>query len=428
MYIQPCTTLNSSSSIVSADSVIANQITRLFPSIETTSPISLLGRVKKVLIEFCGNIGMSTFLLISPLFLTHIVYKRNECFEYLVKHGHSFISSLFIRELSSRLSFCSHDGRSLLNIAAETGNISALNILSRVSDWSQLSIREEHISSFTANRDPIEFLYTSVMAEEDFSLAIHIAAKNGHLDVVKYLVDHGFDSATLDEEGRSALHWAANNGHAETVEFLCRQEGIDLNHANLNSDTALMMAANNGHAETVEFLCGQEGIDINQANQAGNTALILAANNGHAETVDFLCGQEGIDLNHANQYGNTALMMAAYEGHRATVELLCGQTGIDVNHATQRGITALMMAAARGHTVTVELLCRQEGIELNSATHQGYTALMMAAGRGHTVMVELLCRQEGIELNHADLNGDTALGLAPSQRIIEVLEQYGASS
>ena len=46
------------------------------------------------------------------------------------------------------------------------------------------------------------------------------AARNGHTEVVEYLLDHG---ALVDAKGvfgATGLHWAAINGHRETVELL----------------------------------------------------------------------------------------------------------------------------------------------------------------------------------------------------------------
>ena len=43
------------------------------------------------------------------------------------------------------------------------------------------------------------------------------AAKNGHLDVVRYLVERGADVHADDDE---AMRWASRNGHLEVVKYL----------------------------------------------------------------------------------------------------------------------------------------------------------------------------------------------------------------
>lgn len=50
--------------------------------------------------------------------------------------------------------------------------------------------------------------------------ALLVAAKNGHLDVVQYLVDHGANVDVRDaESGKTAPMLAAENGHLDIVNF-----------------------------------------------------------------------------------------------------------------------------------------------------------------------------------------------------------------
>jgi ankyrin repeat protein len=50
--------------------------------------------------------------------------------------------------------------------------------------------------------------------------ALYAAARNGHRDVVGYLLDQGVDINAKGVFGATGLHWAAMNGHSETAEFL----------------------------------------------------------------------------------------------------------------------------------------------------------------------------------------------------------------
>ncbi|KAK5814632.1 ankyrin repeat-containing domain protein, partial [Linnemannia elongata] len=51
---------------------------------------------------------------------------------------------------------------------------------------------------------------------------LHMAAANGHLDVVEYLISIISPEAVniQNDQGNTALHWAATNGHAKVVETL----------------------------------------------------------------------------------------------------------------------------------------------------------------------------------------------------------------
>jgi ankyrin repeat protein len=75
--------------------------------------------------------------------------------------------------------------------------------------------------------------------------AMYAAARNGHTEVVEYLLDHG---AVVDAKGvfgATALHWAAINGHRETVEFLIAR-GASLNIRDARFDSTPEGWANEG--------------------------------------------------------------------------------------------------------------------------------------------------------------------------------------
>ena len=84
--------------------------------------------------------------------------------------------------------------------------------------------------------------------------AMYAAARNGHTQVVEYLLDHG---AAIDAKGvfgATALHWAAINGHRDVVELLVtRGASLEIRDARFNS-TPEGWALEGGHIELAKFL------------------------------------------------------------------------------------------------------------------------------------------------------------------------------
>ena len=98
--------------------------------------------------------------------------------------------------------------------------------------------------------------------------ALAVAARNDHLDVVRYLVQQGADIEKVDSYGNSPLIHASMEGHSEVARYLLEQ-GANRDKANLWGNTSLhMAAADNGRLETAKLLMVY-GADVNARNNNG---------------------------------------------------------------------------------------------------------------------------------------------------------------
>lgn len=90
--------------------------------------------------------------------------------------------------------------------------------------------------------------------KDTISDALHAAARNGHRDVVAYLLDRGANIDAKGVFGATGLHWAAINGHQEAVEFLVKH-GANLTITDSKFDsTPEEWAQEGGHSSIVAML------------------------------------------------------------------------------------------------------------------------------------------------------------------------------
>ncbi|CAM0142198.1 ankyrin repeat-containing protein [Umbelopsis sp. WA50703] len=97
-------------------------------------------------------------------------------------------------------------------------------------------------------------------ADESGNTALHMACANGHLEVVKYLVEKiaSLDDAAKyinyqNEQGNAALHWAALNGHLEIVKLLVTSHGADMKIKNSAGRSPIYEAQAYNHDKVAEF-------------------------------------------------------------------------------------------------------------------------------------------------------------------------------
>ncbi|KAF9909436.1 hypothetical protein EC991_008575 [Linnemannia zychae] len=85
---------------------------------------------------------------------------------------------------------------------------------------------------------------------------LHMAAANGHLDVVEYLITIISPEAVniQNDQGNTALHWAATNGHAKVVEALIAKGKADYKLKNAAGHTAMMEAELHEREQVVAWM------------------------------------------------------------------------------------------------------------------------------------------------------------------------------
>jgi len=146
----------------------------------------------------------------------------------------------------------------------------------------------------------------SVLAtDEHQNTVVHIAAEAGNLEILQLLGDRGAPLDRLNWINQTPLSLAARNGHLQAVKYLCEHgattHGLDLNTAPLGT------AAAAGHLEIVKYLVEQRNVPLNSLERPfGATPLFVAASFLKLKVVRYLM-EKGADPNIANAKGETAI-------------------------------------------------------------------------------------------------------------------------
>ena len=245
---------------------------------------------------------------------------------------------------------------------------------------------------------------------------LHLAAAEGHVEIVELLIAAGADVAKRNKGGETPLLTAAFSGAAGVVHVLL-QKGACVRATDADGSTSLILAAKEGHVAAVQVLL-RMGARVNAPMPDGSTALHVAAAGGCLQLVQLLLSH-GAAVNAARCDGWTALHVAADAGQAVVVQQLVG-SGAAVNAEARpesgssgcaRGCKPLHLAVEQGHREVVVLLLQARADVNAAAGAMQCTALHVAAGRGHGEVVEQLLAA-GADAEALTHGGDTALGAA----------------
>lgn len=166
----------------------------------------------------------------------------------------------------------------------------------------------------------------------DQRTALHLAASEGLLEVVQYLVcDAKADPSPIDRWGGTPLDDAIRSshqsglGHHATIVFLKASGAKRGATAFLRAKTMsadLCAAAHSGDVATLRRLVREDNVDADLGDYDSRTAMHLAASEGHVDVVEALVAELGAYVNPRDRWGNTPLDDACRSGLPAVAERL----------------------------------------------------------------------------------------------------------
>ena len=128
------------------------------------------------------------------------------------------------------------------------------------------------------------------MKREDQETPLFLASSNGHLSVVKCLLQKKADPNIPGPIGETPLYTASSNGHVAVVQCLIRNKA-DPNIPYDDGETPLYAASREGHTPIVKCLL-REGADPCARKETGLTPLSIACLEEHLPVVELLLSQK----------------------------------------------------------------------------------------------------------------------------------------
>jgi TPR repeat protein/ankyrin repeat protein len=184
----------------------------------------------------------------------------------------------------------------------------------------------------TLQRMSHTLLVLEVELDSSGRTVLHVAAAEGTLEVVQWLVAKGVCLETADQAGSTALHFSVQHKHTAMTEWLVTK-GAKVDSRDMFGKTPLFSAAQKGCVAEMKFLVAN-GADIAATSIVGSTVVHSAAMLGQLAVMKWLAKQDGIDMaatSAATHDSNTltALHIAVICGHLAVVNWMIKTLVVD---------------------------------------------------------------------------------------------------
>ncbi len=305
-------------------------------------------------------------------------------------------------------------GQTALMWAAAEGHTEAVKLL--ISRGAKMDVRSKEFD-FTALRPKAGSVGMN-FPRGGFTPLL-FAARQGHFDTVKALVDAGANIDLPEPDGTTALVMAIINFHYDIASYLM-DKGADVNSADIRGRSALYAAVDQKNLDISNRPPAK--VDDKNTPETLMRQLIAKGANPNAGLIKSLAPRAVLDGGDGTMgAGATPFLRAVRAGDVETMKFLLAN-GANLNATTAAGANAMLVAAGMGwrdgktnapDAKSVEAIqyLTSLGMSVNSTATSGETPMHSAGGRGSDLVVETLAKLGG-DVNAKDKQGRTPYDIA----------------
>ncbi|KAM9028941.1 ankyrin repeat domain-containing protein 16 isoform 1-T1 [Ara ararauna] len=253
-----------------------------------------------------------------------------------------------------------------------------------------------------------------------------MACTRKNLEVIKALVEHGANPLLKNKDGWNCFHIASREGHPHVLRYLLDVSPRSWDTESTIKRTPLHTAAMHGCSDAVELLLERCHYKPDSRDKCGVTPFMDAVQNGHVSIAQLLLEKHQACPTAMDALGAQALHRAAVTAQDEAIQFLVSELGVDVNErGTALQLTALHYAAKEGHTRTIQTLLSL-GADVHAKDGKSRSALHAACAGQQADAARILLRA-GLQ-DTPDGTGMLARQLARKPDVIQVFQEANGST
>jgi ankyrin repeat protein len=216
----------------------------------------------------------------------------------------------------------------------------------------------------------------------------------------------------MNKYGWTAVHFAAYNGHLNVLKELLDTYHCDPNMKGKHKWTPVFVGARGGQMDIVKYLITEKQCFASDLTEDGRNILTAAARSGNAMLINWImdvCQIEPV----VNKFGESLLFSIAISGSIDIFDRMAEKFGFDPDKWDSKTLRRpITCAADYGHFSMVKHLFVKYNCDLRVKNKDGETLLHRAAYGGSIELIAWLVQEHGFDVHECNKNGHNALHLA----------------